>query len=93
MKKFTLITVALLVGCIAVACVGQERVCTPNGCYFVPAKASVQYMPKVQSQPVEQSIVVESSNVVYSQPQVRRPVQRLFAARPVRGLLKRVFCR
>ncbi len=93
MKRMLL---GLTIACVvfgSVFALGQERVCTPSGCYFVPANASVQYVPKVQSQPVEQSIVVESSGVVYSQPQVRRPVQRLFASRPVRGFLKRVFCR
>jgi len=88
--KTIVLVLSLFVGCVAVSCIAQERVCTPNGCYFVPA-SSVPVQRNV-SPSVERSVVVESSEVVVSQ-SARQPLRRVFANRPVRGFLKRVFCR
>jgi hypothetical protein len=90
MKRMLL---GLTIACVvfgSVFALGQERVCTPSGCYFVPA-SSVPVQHSV-SPSIERSVVVESSEVVVSQP-VRQPLRRVFANRPVRGFLKRVFCR
>lgn len=95
MKKFTLIAAALLVGCIAVACIGQERVCTPNGCYFVPARPQVvkQASPVVQqSVPITTSNVLESGDVVVTK-SVRQPLRRVFTNQPIRRLFSRLRCR
>lgn len=92
MRLFSIVA-ALAICLIACTLIGQERVCTPSGCYIVSSANRVQLAPipqVVESVPVqvlqERSIVVESKNV-------RQPVRRVFANRPVRGFLKRIFCR
>jgi len=102
--KTIVLVLSLIVGCVAVSCIAQERVCTPSGCYFVPA-SSVPYreyrqievkVPSTRTLNGESIPVVEShmnwQEVVVSQP-VRQPLRRVLANRPVRGFLKRVFCR
>ena len=92
MRLFSIVA-AIAICLVACTLIGQERVCTPSGCYIVPSVSRVQSAPKpqvVESVPVqvlqERSIVVESRNV-------RQPVRRVLANRPVRGFFKRIFCR
>jgi hypothetical protein len=81
------IAIAIFGGIIAY---GQERVCTPSGCYFVPA--SPRPMQRSVPQSFEQSVVVESREVVVTQP-VRQPLRRVFANQPIRRLFSRLRCR
>ena len=92
MRLFSIVA-SIAICLVACTLIGQERVCTPSGCYIVPSVNRVQSAPKpqiVESVPVqvlqERSIVVESRNV-------RQPVRRTIANRPVLGFLKKVFCR
>lgn len=92
MRTFSLIA-AVAIGLLACSLIGQERVCTPSGCYIVPSVASVQSAPKpqvVESVPVQ--VLQERSIVVESQ-KVQQPVRKALANRPVRKVLKWVFCR
>jgi hypothetical protein len=83
MKTFSF-CIALLIGFLAVAVVGDDPYCPTGNC---------PYVPRVQPQAVK----VESVNVVQSSQPVsfvqRQPVRRVFQGRPVRGFLKRIFCR
>lgn len=85
MRLFSLFA-ALAIGLIACSLIGQERVCTPNGCYIVPSVAESEQ----ESAPVQ---VLQERSIVVESRQVRQPLRRVFANRPVRGLLKRLFCR
>ena len=92
MRLFSIVA-AITICLIACTLIGQERVCTPSGCYIVPSVNRVQSTPNpqvVESVPVqvlqERSTVIESRNV-------RQPVRRVLANRPVRGFLRRIFCR
>lgn len=88
MRLFSLFA-ALAIGLVACTLIGQERVCTPNGCYIVPSVSKSQ--PQVvESAPVQ---VLQERSIVVESRQVRQPLRRVFANRPVRGLLKRLFCR
>jgi hypothetical protein len=83
MKTISL-CVALLIGCLAVAVVGDDPYCPTGNC---------PYTPRVQPQVVK----VESGSVVQPTQSVqavkRQPVRRVFQSRPVRGFFKRIFCR
>lgn len=92
MRAFSLVA-AIAIGLIACSLIGQERVCTPNGCYIVPSMSRVEsarQLQVVQSQPMQ---VLQKRSIVVESRQVRQPVRRMLANRPVRGFLKRVFCR
>lgn len=92
MRLFSLVA-ALAIGLLACSLIGQERVCTPSGCYIVPSARQVQSAPKphvVESVPVQ---VLQERSIVVESRQVRQPVRRMLANRPVRGFLKRIFCR
>ena len=92
MRTFSLVA-AVAIGLLACSLIGQERVCTPNGCYIVPSVNRVESVPQprvVKSQPVQ---VLQERSIVVESRQVRQPVRRMLANRPVRGFLKRIFCR
>lgn len=92
MRTLSLIA-AVAIGLLACSLIGQERVCTPSGCYIVPSVASVQSAPKtqvVESVPVQ---VLQERSIVVESRQVRQSVRRMLANRPVRGFFKRLFCR
>lgn len=82
MKRFT-IALALILGCFAASLIGQEE-CLTGNCPLQPR--SVQVQPQAQVVRSESPVIVQSSPV-------RQPVRRVFANRPVRTFLKRVFCR
>lgn len=92
MRLFSIVA-AIAICLIACTLIGQERICTPSGCYVVPSVNRAQSAPKPQvaeSVPVQ---VLQERSIVVGSRNAQQPVRRMLANRPVRGFLKRIFCR